>query len=145
MNDVFGPYLRKFILVFFDDILVYSRNRVDHLAHLRMALKILWSHTLNAKISKCTFEGREIEYLGHVISGEGVKIEHTKVATMLEWPIPKNVKSLMNFLGLTRYYRKFVRHYGSIMTPLTESLRKDAFVWTEEATRAFENLKQVVA
>lgn len=94
MNDVFRPYLRKFILVFFNYILVYSRNWVDH---LRTVLEILQSHTLYAKMSKCTFGVREIEYLGHVISGDGVKTDPTKVAAMLEWPIPKTVKSLRDF------------------------------------------------
>uniref|UniRef100_A0A7N2KR02 Uncharacterized protein n=1 Tax=Quercus lobata TaxID=97700 RepID=A0A7N2KR02_QUELO len=145
MNDVFKPYLRKFVLVFFDDILVYSRDMASHVLHLRSVLQVLLDHKLFAKRSKCTFACSEVEYLGHVISGNGVKTDPKKTQAMLDWPIPKTVKALRGFLGLTGYYRKFIKGYGSIAAPLTDLLRKDAFEWTEQAGQAFQNLKQAVS
>ncbi|XP_042952144.1 uncharacterized protein K02A2.6-like [Carya illinoinensis] len=145
MNDVFKPYLRKFVLVFFDDILVYSKSRAEHLGHLSKVLSLLQQHSLYAKRSKCKFAVGEIDYLGHVINANGVMADATKVAAMLEWPEPKNVKSLREFLGLTGYYRKFIRNYGSIAGPLTDLLKKNAFSWSEETRKAFKALKQAVA
>ncbi|XP_026459437.1 uncharacterized protein LOC113360105 [Papaver somniferum] len=116
MNDVFQPYLRKFILVFFDDIL----------------------------LSKCTFGQPKIEYLGHIISGEGVIADPIKISCMLNWPVPTTLKELREFLGLTCYYRKFVKAYGIICKPLTELLKKESFKWNDAAHNAFEDLKQVV-
>jgi hypothetical protein len=144
MNDIFRPYLRKFILVFFDDILVYSKNKQEHLWHLELTLDILRKHQLFAKRSKCRFGCPEIDYLGHIISAEGVKADCAKLRAMVEWPIPKTLKALRGFLGLTGYYRKFIRGYGAIAAVLTNLLKKNAFKWTEEHTRAFEELKQAV-
>eukprot|EP01018_Ginkgo_biloba_P031904 Gb_25344 [translate_table: standard] len=141
MNKIFKPYLRKFMLVFFDDILVYSRNWADHTNHLDKVLQILEDNHLFAKRSKCEFGKGELEYLGHIISGEGVKVDPKKIQSILDWLIPKSITSLRGFLGLTGYYRKFVRNYAHIATPLIESLKKGSFKWSEEANKAFENIK----
>ena len=145
MNDVFKPYLRKFVLVFFDDILVYSRDMATHVLHLRSVLQVLLDHKLLAKRSKCTFACSKVEYLGHIISGHGVKTNPKKTQAMLDWPTPKTVKALRGFLGLTSYYKKFIKGYGSIAAPLTNLLKKNAFEWTEQANQAFQNLKQAVS
>ncbi|XP_057746886.1 uncharacterized protein LOC130966135 [Arachis stenosperma] len=116
MNDVFRPYLRKFVLVFFDDILVYSPSFTLHLQHLETVLKLLQQECLFAKLSKCSFGTSEIDYLGHTISDSGVHMEKAKVQAIMEWPQPTNVKQLRGFLGLTGYYRRFIRHYASIAT-----------------------------
>jgi len=144
MNDVFRPHLRKFILVFFDDILVFSSDFASHLLHLETTLALLRKHQLFAKKSKCRFGCKEVEYLGHVVSEIGVKADPGKIQAMSEWPFPNTVKSLRGFLGLTGYYRKFIRGYGSIAAPLTEMLRKNSFTWTAEAEFAFQNLKRAV-
>jgi hypothetical protein len=146
MNDIFRPYLRKLILVFFffNDILVYSPNMQDHLDHLKITLEVLIAHQLFAKKSKCRFGCSEIDYLGHLISAEGVKADGRKLCAMVEWPKPKSLKALRGFLGLTGYYRKFIKGYGAIAAPLTDLLKKNAFVWSEVAEAAFEELKRAV-
>jgi hypothetical protein len=144
MNDLFKPFLRRFVLVFFDDILIYSSSMTDHLLHLQTVLQVLVQHHLFAKLSKCRFAVPEIEYLGHLISQHGVRADPSKLDAMVSWPIPRSIKALRGFLGLTGYYRKFIRHYGLLAAPLSNLLKKNSFVWTSEATQAFEALKLAV-
>lgn len=144
MNSIFRQVLRKFILIFFDDILVYSPDWSSHIAHLREVLARLRTHHLFAKISKCEFGCTTIGYLGHIISGEGVAVDQDKIQTIQQWSLPDSVKALRRFLGLCGYYRRFVAHYASLAAPLTELLRKNAFIWTPTATQAFHQLKQAL-
>jgi hypothetical protein len=104
-------------------------------------LQLLKEQQLYAKPSKYFFGVKEVEYLGHIVSHEGFKVDPNKIKAMMDWLIPKTLKNLRGFLGLTGYYRKFVRNYGRITTPLTELTKKDAFPWTPEATKDFEQLK----
>jgi len=127
MNDIFKSYLRKFILVFFDDIVIYSLSYDEHLAHLKTSFEVLRQHTLFAKLSKCSFGKTQVEYLGHIITTYGVSTDPKKVSAMTEWPLPKTVKELRGFLGLTGYYRRFVKHYGVISKPLTSLLKRESF------------------
>jgi len=144
MNDLFRPYLRKFVLVFFDDILVYSPDMESHLKHLEIVLQLLKLHRLYANLKKCSFGSTQIAYLGHIISAEGVSADPEKVEAMLCWPLPKSVTELRGFLGLTGYYRRFVKNYGQIARPLTDQLKKSGFQWNEAATKAFQALKEAV-
>ncbi|GJX87225.1 retrotransposon-related protein [Tanacetum coccineum] len=144
MNFVFKQHLRKFVLVFFDDILVYSPDLETHAHHLEIVLQFIRDHTLFAKKSKCVFGAQMVEYLGHVITSEGVLTDETKIKAMQNWPIPTNLKQLRGFLGLTGYYRRFIRSYASISQPLTKLMKKNAFQWSEEAQSAFLELKQAM-
>ena len=144
MNSIFRRYLRKFVLVFFDDILVYSRTEADHVEHVRIVLQILQDNGLFVKRKKCEFGSRELEYLGHIISGQGVKVDQQKIQAMTDWPAPTTITELRGFLGLTGYYQKFVLNYGVIARPLTNLLKKGKFEWSEVAEAAFNALKTVM-
>lgn len=144
MNQVFQQQLRKSVLVFVDDILVYSPSWSSHLVHLEEVLSLLQHHYLFAKFSKCSFGLTKIDYLGHTVSGQGVEMDQSKVRAVLDWPEPSTIKQLRGFLCLTGYYRRFIKGYTSIALTLTELLKKDGFLWDSKATTAFNNLKQVV-
>ncbi|KAM0014322.1 putative nucleotidyltransferase, Ribonuclease H [Helianthus debilis subsp. tardiflorus] len=145
MNDVFRPFLRRFILVFFNDILIYSKTWDEHLQHLRITLELLRTHQLVAKLSKCTFGQTRVVYLGHIISSQGVAVDPDKISTIQQWPAPKNVKEVRSFLGLTGYYRRFIKNYASIAGPLTDLLRKDSFIWNATTLHAFQHLKTLLS
>lgn len=144
MNQLFQPLLRKCILVFFDDILVYSPSWQSHLQYVEIVFQILSQNVLFAKLSKCSFGLSEVEYLGHIVSGDGVSMVSTKVQVVLDCLIPTNLKQLRGFLGLTGYYRRFIKSYATIVGPLTNLLKKDAFRWDENTHRAFEQLKTAI-
>ncbi|GJS84660.1 putative mitochondrial protein [Tanacetum coccineum] len=109
MNSIFKRYLRKLVLVFFDDILVYRPDLKSHVKHLGLVLLLLRQHTLFSKQSKCVFESKRVEYLGHVITGTGVATDDTKIKAIKHWHIPSNLKQLRRFLGITGYYRRFIK------------------------------------
>ena len=142
MNFIFKEHLRHFVLIFFDDILIYSKTLEDHIRHLRIVLQILREQQLYAKMSKCVFAAPQVEYLGHIISYAGVATDPAKVSTVRDWPLPKTITQLRSFLGMAGYYRRFVPNYGLICRPLHNILKKNSFHWTEEQTEAFNLLKQ---
>ena len=144
MNAIFKPYLRKFVLVFFDDILIYNRDLKAHLNHMRAVLEVLRKNELYANKKKCSFARSRVDYLGHIISGEGVEVDPEKIRAIKEWPIPANVREVRRFLGLTDYYRKFVQHYGMIVAALTQLLKIGGFKWFMEAQEAFIKLQQAM-
>jgi hypothetical protein len=141
MNHVFRPFLRHFVLVFFDDILIYSKTWTYHITHVDQVLNLLSQHQLFLKQSKCAFGASEVEYLGHLVGKDGVRVDPKKIEAMQYWPHPKTLKSLSGFLGLTGYYRKFVKNYGKIAAPLTALLKKNSFTWTPAAAQNFQTLK----
>ncbi|XP_074342186.1 putative mitochondrial protein AtMg00860 [Apium graveolens] len=144
MNTIFRPLLRKCVLVFFDDILVYSQNISDHWVHLEAVFKLMKDYQMYAKQRKYIFAVNKVEYLGHFISARGVEIDPGKVAAVDSWHVPKSVKELRSFLGLIGYYRKFVKGYTVISKSLNDLLKKGSFQWFEQAQTAFEPLKKVL-
>jgi hypothetical protein len=144
MNDVLRAYLRRFVLVFFDDILIYSSSWADHLRHLRVVLSVLRQHHLFVKRFKCAFGVDTVAYLGHTISASGVAMDPTKVQAICDCPQPRSARAVCGFLGLAGYYRKFVHNYGIIAAPLTALLKKEGFRWNDDAARAFSTLKEAV-
>ena len=142
MNKVFHPYLDQFIIVFIDDILVYSKNAEEHVVHLRIVLQSLRDKQLYAKFSKCEFWLSEVVFLGHVVSGEGIFMDPRKVEAIVGWEQPKNVTEIRSFLGLAGYYRRFVENFSLIAAPLTRLTRKGVkFDWDDKCERSFQELK----
>lgn len=128
MNMAFKPYLRKFVLVFFDDMLVFSQNLDLHLQHLKIVLGLLLHHQLYAKRIKCAFGNSEVEYLGHITFAQVLSTDPKKNSTMMAWHSPTSIKALKGFLGLTSYYKNFIHNYGGIAAPLTTLLKKNSFL-----------------
>jgi hypothetical protein len=126
MNSVFMPELDKFVVVFIDDILIYSENEEDHAEHLRIVLTRLHEHQLYAKFSKCEFWVREVPFLGHVLSDGGIMVDPAKVQEVLNWKAPISVHEVWSFLGLAGYYRRFIPDFSKIAKPMTWLLQKDA-------------------
>jgi hypothetical protein len=119
MNSIFAQFMRRFVLVFMDDILIYNRTLEDHVLHLTQVFQVLKQNKLFMKFKKCAFAQRKIDYLGHIILDEGVATDPSKTTTMFQWPTPRNFTDLRGFLGLTGYYRKLVQNYGILAKPLT--------------------------
>lgn len=131
--------------MFVDDILIYSKSLSEHLDHLKQVFSILQQHQLYLKRSKCSFNQRSLEYLGHVISEQGVSTDSKKTEAIANWPTPTDAKQLRSFLGLSSYYRKFIQGYDSISQPLTDLLKKNAiFQWTPQLQLSFDTLKQAL-
>jgi len=145
INEVLSPFLRKLVMVFLDDILIYSPSLQTHPQHLEQVFQKLREHNLYMKANKCSFAQHQLEYLGHIISGAGVSTDPSKTSAMIQWPTPKSVTELRGFLGLTGYYRRFVKNYGIVAKPLTKLLKKNQFIWSSTAQQAFDKLKQAMA
>src|SRR3954467_4610666 len=143
MNSIFMEYLDKFVVVYLDDILIYSKNEEDHAKHLRLVWMKLREHRLYAKFSKCEFWLPEVTYLGHVISAKGIAINPERVNAVLDWTPPESVKQVRTFLGLANYCRRFVENFCKVAKPLTELLKKDKkFLWTPKCEESFQELKR---
>jgi hypothetical protein len=143
MNSVFMPELDKFVVVFIDDILVYSKNGEEHAGHLHVVLQRLREHRLYAKLSKCDFWLKEIKFLGHTISLAGITIDPDKVQEVMNWKPPTTVRQIRSFLGLAGYYRRFIPDFSRIVKPMTELLKKGAkFDEGQKCEDAFHTLRQ---
>jgi hypothetical protein len=143
MNKFFMDHLDTFVVIFIDDILVYSKSEEEHEKHLRLVLQRLREHKLYAKVSKCEFWIDEVPFLGHVISKRGITVDPGKVKDVLNWVVPQTVKEVRSFLGLAGYYRRFIENFSKIAKPLTSLLEKGVdFSWTYEHQKAFEELKK---
>jgi hypothetical protein len=143
MNKVFMEYLDKYIVVFIDDILIYSKTQEEHEEHLRLVLQKLREHHLYAKFSKCDFWLKEVSFLGHIITDGGISVDPAKVDDALKWEPPRTVKEIRSFLRLVGYYRRFIDRFSKIVKPLTTLLEKDReFKWTDACQGSFEELKR---
>ncbi|KAL0544115.1 hypothetical protein IC582_019226 [Cucumis melo] len=143
MNRVFREFLDTFVIVFIDDILIYSKTEAEHEEHLRMVLQTLRDNKLYAKFSKCEFWLKQVSFLGHVISKAGVSVDPAKIEAVTGWTRPSTVSEVRSFLGLAGYYRRFVENFSRIATPLTQLTRKGApFVWSKACEDSFQTLKQ---
>ncbi|KAL0543903.1 hypothetical protein IC582_019008 [Cucumis melo] len=143
MNRVFREFLDTFVIVFIDDILIYSKTEAEHEEHLRMVLQTLRDNKLYAKFSKCEFWLKQVSFLGHVVSKAGVSVDPAKIEAVTGWTRPSTVSEVRSFLGLAGYYRRFVENFSRIATPLTQLTRKGVpFVWSKACEDSFQNLKQ---
>ncbi|KAL0157229.1 hypothetical protein M9458_048475, partial [Cirrhinus mrigala] len=143
INDVFRDMLNKFVIVYIDDILVYSENLQDHIQHVRAVLKRLIQNQLYAKLPKCAFHLSTVSFLGYIISAEGVTMDDNKVSAVLQWPRPQAIKDLQRFLGFANFYRRFIRGFSQVAAPLTSLTRNGSnkLAWTSSSERAFQDLK----
>ncbi|GBG80067.1 hypothetical protein CBR_g30433 [Chara braunii] len=142
MNRIFHDYLDKFVIVYLDDILICSKTVEEHLAHLDKVLSLLRQHKFKINGEKCEFGRTRVLYLGHEISAEGLKPDNAKVASIRDWPCPQSVTEMTSFLGMTGYYRTFVKNYSIMAAPLTDLTRLDTpWEWTDECEAAFRHLK----
>ncbi|KAL0560329.1 hypothetical protein IC582_000730 [Cucumis melo] len=143
MNRVFREFLDTFVIVFIDDILIYSKTEAEHEEHLRMVLQTLRDNKLYAKFSKCEFWLKQVSFLGHVVSKAGVSVDPAKIEAVTGWTRPSTVSEVRSFLGLAGYYRRFVENFSRIATPFTQLTRKGTpFVWSKACEDSFQNLKQ---
>jgi hypothetical protein len=145
MNNVLSKFLEKIVLVFINDILIYSKNREEHEEHLRLVLQVLREHRLYAKFSKCDFFQKQIHYMGHIISEEGVAVDPDKIRSIMEWPTLMDVSDIRSSMGLTGYYRRFIKGFSKIGFPITALQKKGAkFTWTQECEERFQSLKHLL-
>ena len=143
MNRVFKDYLDRFVIVFIDDILIYSSSEEEHEYHLRLVLQRLREHQLYAKFSKCEFWLPQVAFLGHIVGKDGILVDPSKIEAVKNWPRPASVSEVRSFLGLASYYRRFVEGFSKIAVPLTELTRKSMrFSWSDRCEASFQELKQ---
>ncbi|GJV97575.1 putative reverse transcriptase domain-containing protein, partial [Tanacetum coccineum] len=143
MNQVCKPYLDRFVIVFIDDILIYSKSRKEHEGHLKLILKLLKEEELYAKFSKCEFWLSKVQFLGHVIDSEGIHVDPAKIESIKDWASPKTPTEICQFLGLAGYYQRFIEGFSKIARPITKLTQKSLkFDWGEKEEVAFQLLKQ---
>ncbi|XP_017441071.1 uncharacterized mitochondrial protein AtMg00860-like [Vigna angularis] len=143
MNHIFRPFLDKFVVVFIDDILIFSTSREEHEEHLRIVLGVLREKKFYVKLSKCEFLMEEVQFLGHVISAGNISVDPAKVQAMLHWERPRSVTEVRNFVRLAGYFRRFIEGFSKMVALLTQLTRKDhPFAWTNQCEPSFQELKQ---
>lgn len=142
MNQLLRPFIGKFVVVYFDDILIYSSSFNEHIIHVKQVLTLLRKDSFYAASKKCVFMTPKVLFLGYVVSGEGIQVDESKVAAVQEWPTPTTITEVRSFHGLASFYRRFIPQFSSIMAPLTDCMKGKSFVWTEEAESAFQLIKE---
>jgi hypothetical protein len=145
MNKVFMEYLDKFVVVFIDDILIFSKDGEEHDEHLHLVMQKLRENQLYAKLNKCEFWLKEVSFLGHIIFEGGISVDPSKVNDVLSWKTPQNVLDIRSFLGLAGYYRRFIEGFSKISNPMRELLEKGkTFEWTPRHEASFQELKKIL-
>ncbi|XP_061999091.1 uncharacterized protein LOC133716395 [Rosa rugosa] len=142
MNQVLRPFIGSFVVVYFDDILIYSRTKEEHLVHLKQVLGALQENKLYINLKKCTFCTNKLLFLGFVVGEEGIQVDEEKVQAIREWPAPKTASEVRSFHGLATFYRRFVKNFSTITAPITECLKKGKFQWEEEQEKSFALIKE---
>jgi hypothetical protein len=142
MNQVLKPFIRKFVVSYFDDILIYSRGPMDHIDHLRKVLETLCDNKLYVNLKKCNFMMDRLLFLGFVVSADGIQVAEEKVRAIQEWPTLKLVGEVRSFHGFVTFYRWLVRNFSNIVAPITKCMKKGKFNWGDEADRSFTIIKE---
>ena len=142
MNTMLRPYIGKFVVIYFDGILVFSKNKEDHLQHLKIILDKLRKHQLYANLNKCRFLQESLVFVGSFISTKGVNMDSKKVRAILEWPSPRSITKVRSFHGLATFYIKFIRNFSSIVAPITDCTKGTTFKWTNKVEESFKFLKK---
>ncbi|XP_050889253.1 uncharacterized mitochondrial protein AtMg00860-like [Lathyrus oleraceus] len=143
MNRIFHPYLDQFVVVFIDYILVYSKSEEEHVENLRIVLQVLKEKRLYAKLSKCEFWLREVSFLGHVVFGDGIAVDPSKIDAVLQWEAPTSVTEIRSFLGFAGYYGRFIEDFSKLALPFTKlTCKRAAFVWDVRCEESFLELKK---
>jgi hypothetical protein len=142
MNHVLRAYIGHFVVVYFDDILIYSKSLDDHIEHLNLVLDVLRKEKLFANLKKCTFCTDKLVFLGFVVSAQGIQVDEGKVKAIQDWPTPSTIAQVRSFHGLASFYRRFVQNFSTLTAPLTEVIKKNApFKWEQEQDKAFKLIK----
>ena len=141
MKQVFKPFLGKFVAVYFDDILVFSKTQEEHQDHLRQVMGVLEQDKLYGDLKKCTFFSFEVVFLGYIVSTQGILVDPSKVEAIQSWPVPTSMHDVRSFYGLASLYSRFIRHFSFLVAPMTEVLKETKFIWTPQARKSFEELK----
>ena len=142
MNQVLKPFMGKFLVVYFDDILIYSKSREQHLDHLTQVCITLRKESLYGNLKKCSFFAYKVIFLGFIVSSERVFADPQKVQVIVDRPEPKNIHEIQSFHGLTSFYHRFIKGFSTIMSPITDCMKQGGFIWTKAATKAFNEVKQ---
>ena len=141
MNEVFKPFIGHFVVVYFDDILVYNQSEREHVDHLKQVFKVLRRQKLYAKIEKCEFFTPQLTFLGHMVSAQCIQANQSKIEAIQSWPQPKLVTEVRSFHGLASSYMRFIKDFSSVAAPITECMKKGVFKWSKATQKAFEEIK----
>jgi hypothetical protein len=142
MNQVLCPFNVKFIIVYFDDILIYSKSKDEHIEHIRKVLKVLREQKLYVNLEKCSFMTNEVVFLGYIVTSESIQVDPNKIDAINNWPIPQSVHDVRIFYGLASFYRRFIKNFSTLTALLNNCIKGDKFQWTEQAQRSFDDLKR---
>ena len=141
MMQVLKPFIGRFVVVYFDDILISSRSYEDHEEHLKQVMRTLRAEKFCINLKKCTFMSPSVIFLGFVVSSKGVETDPEKIKAIVDWSVPTNIHEVRSFHGMATFYRRFIRNFRSIMAPITECMKPGLSIWTKAANKAFEKIK----